>query len=797
MLNLNKKHSFYLICNVILLFGLMAFLALPVQAAAYSDLDGHWAQDRIERWSDSGILSGYDDGTFGPDNPISRAELSSILYRLMSLQPIDHNSQYSDLSSDQWYYHSLSTMHTLGIALNTGDHIYPNQALTREEAVYMIAKAFFIGEDKVDRSALESISDGAQIEDRFSNRVGKMIEESYISGYPDGSFGPNKSITRAEVITIIDQIVDLYISKPGTYSIDKGKTALVTCGDVILTGGGDHSTVYLMGKATEGSVTLRGTDFCIYSAGQTAPQWKTEGSASASLQSSIELSTVNLPDTRFSGGTGQLASPYVISTPEQLRILGYPTIYETDAYYCLDRDIDLGELTAPIGSRNANSAMVWLDGAGHTITYNMAHSTRGPNYGLFQQWFGECSNLVLVGTVNVTFVPDGGSLKPSVHQLAYGGWAGQQYGGAYRNVQCNIDITVNGGDCFHMPVGGLTGTSSGVLFENCTAAGQITTSFEVVGSSITWANTGGLSGDSYLDTWTGCIASGTVQSNSSGAGLSVSELTAGGLAGRAKDASVSNCIFSGTVNSSSTDAEAQIGAGGLVGNGYDNMLFFNCGASGTASAQGGNHSNAGGLAAFLSFTYKADHFLPPDPASDDFEDKVAVIQNCWSTAALSASGSSFQSDCGGLAGQLSPAIIRTSWAKPTVTIKGPTYQNIGGITGSCYYNSIIEDCWANAQGCSVEGSLRTGGIVARVSDGMIANCYTLGTEKLSPKNAIAFADWNDGTISSCADLGRASQSERNQFYRSCGWDFSKIWDKNQTYPTLRDCDTANQLAAQS
>lgn len=772
-----------------------ALSAVPAAAAGYSDIEGHWAQERIERWSDSGILSGYVDGTFRPNGQISRAELSSILFRLLKLEPIDHHYHYADLTPDKWYYESLSTMHTLGAALNTGDRMYPEQSLTREEAVYMIAKSFFVGEDRADRSNLTGVPDGGAIQDRFSSRVGKMMAEGYISGYPDGSFGPGQPITRAEIITIIDGIIDQYIASPGEYTLSGGQTALVACGNAALTGTGD-STVYLVGEGAQGSTALRGSSsFDVYAVSREKAAWKAEGGCAIQERGALVLRELTLPDLKFEGGTGQFASPYVISTPDQLASLGYATIYETDAYYCLDRDIDMGELDGPVGWRNPNCAMVWLDGGGHTVTYRMNHSsTRGPDFGLFSAWYGECSNLTLAGTVNVTFRPDGSSFKPSAFEFTYGGWAGEQRGGAYRNVRCTLDLAVNGGDAQHMYVGGLTGMAYDVVFEGCTFAGSARSVFVGTDGVETHLNLGGLSGWSRNAVFTDCVSEGSVQGTFQGPGTVRSELTTGGLVGRAVSTTLTRCFFSGTAETVAQDSENQSGVGGLVGNGYDRMRFTGCGATGTVSAQGGQHSSAGGLTAFLAFTYERDSYEKPNPGEPDFEEKVGVIQGCWSTAAISAFGASFQSDCGGLAGQLSPAILRASWASPRITLESPSYQNAGGIAGSAYYGSTVENCWANARGCASGGQLHSGGIVGRLSDSAVSSCYALGTGKFSLEDAIVFASWNDGTVTGCVDAGRASRAERNRVCQS--WSSSGLWDLGQEYPILRDMDRTSQLAAQ-
>ena len=63
------------------------FLCASVSAADYPDVEGHWARRAIARWSDSGILKGYPDGSFGPNDPVTRAQLSEVLYRIWGCEP--------------------------------------------------------------------------------------------------------------------------------------------------------------------------------------------------------------------------------------------------------------------------------------------------------------------------------------------------------------------------------------------------------------------------------------------------------------------------------------------------------------------------------------------------------------------------------------------------------------------------------------------------------------------------------------------------------------------------------------
>ena len=148
-------------------------------------------------------------------------------------------------------------------------------------------------------------------------------------------------------------------------------------------------------------------------------------------------------------------------------------------------------------------------------------------------------------------------------------------------------------------------------------------------------------------------------------------------------------------------------------------------------------------------------------------------------------------------GQLYAGTAKQSWAKPTVTVNGGSYQNVGAIAGSCRQMGFISDCWANASGLSAGGDLHTGGIVGRLDQGAVSNCFTLGAGRLGGGNAIAFQSWNDGAVAASADMTGIAQSAKDLFLQSCGWDFADVWDKSGAYPRLRSCDPTAQRAAQA
>lgn len=109
----------------------------------FVDIDKHWAKDYILLAADNGLISGYEDGTVRPDKPITVAEVSSILARSFSYNTIK-NGIYSKLKQDKWYSAAVKKMFDVGI-LNPKDSIYESfneeSNINRADCAMMISRA--------------------------------------------------------------------------------------------------------------------------------------------------------------------------------------------------------------------------------------------------------------------------------------------------------------------------------------------------------------------------------------------------------------------------------------------------------------------------------------------------------------------------------------------------------------------------------------------------------------------------------------------------------------------------------
>lgn len=157
------------------------------------------------------FVKGYDDGTFKPDTTISRAEAITLLTRIVEDENKivgKINSEYTDVNKEDWYnpyigfFENLGYLEKLSSVMDT--KISPKENITRSEFVYILYNI----SDKTYDKASKLISFSDVVENRFSKEICYMASNGYIEGYDDGTFRPDKTITRAEVVTIANRFLN-------------------------------------------------------------------------------------------------------------------------------------------------------------------------------------------------------------------------------------------------------------------------------------------------------------------------------------------------------------------------------------------------------------------------------------------------------------------------------------------------------------------------------------------------------------------------------------------------------------
>ena len=173
----------------------------------YTDIESSWAAEDINLLADMGIVTGNPDGTFRPDNQITRAEIVTILVRMYDLD--SDNMMIFDDTKDHWANGYISIAAALGYVNGfDAQHFGPDEQLTREQMAVMVARIAELKEDTSGSNPL-SFSDKDGISSWTLNAVTAVFQNGVISGYPDGTFRPTAEITRAEACHMIVNLMNL------------------------------------------------------------------------------------------------------------------------------------------------------------------------------------------------------------------------------------------------------------------------------------------------------------------------------------------------------------------------------------------------------------------------------------------------------------------------------------------------------------------------------------------------------------------------------------------------------------
>lgn len=168
----------------------------------------HWAFNYIAEMTERGVLNGYPGGKFYPENNITRAEFAKIMTVAsgMSIDMSDTDTIYDDISDDDWFapYVRCAQDYLNGFGSGSGLYFRPNQLAVREDIVVAIVKLKGYSTFGADVSMLSTMfSDSSSISMLAKKYVAIAIERGIISGYEDGTFRGQSSISRAEAAAIL------------------------------------------------------------------------------------------------------------------------------------------------------------------------------------------------------------------------------------------------------------------------------------------------------------------------------------------------------------------------------------------------------------------------------------------------------------------------------------------------------------------------------------------------------------------------------------------------------------------
>jgi len=260
----------------LILSSCLIFLTLvPINVVAYgerqeepmSDITQLWAQSTMSKWIDQGLLKGNSNHEYRPDQPITRAEFVALLNRIFKFTAATSPHPFTDVSSAAWYADDISKVYAAGIIKGIGDSRFmPEANISREDAAVMVSRASRIGDVQAE---LLPFTDRNLISTYALDAVTALHSKQYIKGRTNGMFAPKDKITRAESVTLINNVMGTLINAQGTFdqniignlivNTEQVKLSnVVVSGDLYITQGVGEGDMELEGVTVKGNTYVMG-----------------------------------------------------------------------------------------------------------------------------------------------------------------------------------------------------------------------------------------------------------------------------------------------------------------------------------------------------------------------------------------------------------------------------------------------------------------------------------------------------------------------------------------------------------
>ena len=195
--------------DVIEVFFTADYMDEPGMFLPFTDVTNHWAYSAIKRVYTRGWMVGMDEKTFAPDQQLSRAMLAVILYAMAGEPAVTGESPFTDVPAGCWYTDAIVWAAQNGIVCGFGDGTFrPNEAVTRAQAAVMLyGYAAFTGADVTARADLSAYSDAGQIPSWAMDAMQWANARRLIVGRDSSHLVPDGKTTRAEMAAILSAYI--------------------------------------------------------------------------------------------------------------------------------------------------------------------------------------------------------------------------------------------------------------------------------------------------------------------------------------------------------------------------------------------------------------------------------------------------------------------------------------------------------------------------------------------------------------------------------------------------------------
>ena len=264
-------------------------ISAPATAADFSDVDNHWARPFIEALADRKIISGYENGTFKPDQAVTRAEFAALVQAAFpdNKETRPQGYTFKDVSTKHWAYSKIQKAYKTGFMSGvTATNFAPDTKIPRVQALVTLTSGLNIDPQGSTTTLLRAYKDAADIPQYARNKVAAATEKKMVVNYPIvDRLRPNQTTTRGEVAAFLYQTmvnegevpaldvstnVNRYIVGATTGGSTQSANLKVTKGQtIVVRGGDDRPRILLLPNESLPNLTLIVDQDIKNSAGQT------------------------------------------------------------------------------------------------------------------------------------------------------------------------------------------------------------------------------------------------------------------------------------------------------------------------------------------------------------------------------------------------------------------------------------------------------------------------------------------------------------------------------------------------
>jgi hypothetical protein len=182
------------LCLILLCLGTVSITS-PVYG--FTDTTNATQHMMVTKLANDQIINGYPNGSFQPNQPITRAQASALLARAVKIQPVQAATNFLDVPATHPYYNDIQQLSQANIVNGDGTYFYPDKPMTRGELAKVLALTFTLASKTSDE-----FKDVAATHP-MNAYIGALTFSNFTTGYPDQTFRPQNNVTRGEFATFI------------------------------------------------------------------------------------------------------------------------------------------------------------------------------------------------------------------------------------------------------------------------------------------------------------------------------------------------------------------------------------------------------------------------------------------------------------------------------------------------------------------------------------------------------------------------------------------------------------------